>query len=383
MGCTESSQPTPSSVSRTQLRFSSVPHARAHGGHGSHGPAAAAPPPPATALSPIHGGCTGEVVPYRGSGPAITVSLRQLSGRTDRVCGLHGDSNVAELKRLAEKVSDIPPGLQKLVFGGRLLNDADSLSAFGIKEGAMVMLVQRLKQGAPRPPLQDMLDTYEITIAQQGDLNVLKRYDIVFLADDSGSMNTVETTAGVTQTRWKELQGTLSALIDFASYFDSDGTDIYFLNRPGLEGVMDGKDDRIAKAFQDRPRGTTPLAARLRWVVDSRTDPLKPLLVIVATDGEPDEGVRAFVSTARHCLTLAGRDVRLGVMACTQDDRAVAWLNELDDDPVVGGKVDVCDDFESERREVLAKRRVPRFLLSDYYMKAMLGPILEKYDNMD
>lgn len=342
-------------------------------------PVAPAGPPSATSL-PRMSDAEQLVPPFAGSGPAMKVVLRQLNGRKDEI-SIAVDANVAELKRCAEKATDVPPQQQKLVFAGRLLSDSDPLNTFGIGDGASIMLVMRLPKGAPRPPLQEMLDTYEITIAQEDDLGALKRFDIVFLADDSGSMNHTETTSGVTQTRWKELLGTMSALIDFASYFDADGTDIYFLNRAGLEGVMDGKDPRIKQCFDQRPRGTTPLASRLHWIVESRQDKAKPLLIIMATDGEPDEGVAATVATVRHCLTLPGRDIRLGVMACTQDDSAVAWLNNLDDDPVVGNKVDVCDDYEAEKKEVLRKRQ--RFMLSDYYMKAMLGPVLTKYDEMD
>jgi len=237
--------------------------------------------------------------------------------------------------------------------------------------------------------ISDMLATYEITICQQGDLNVLRRYDIIFLADDSGSMNMVETTAGVKQTRWKELQGTLSALIDFACYFDSDGTDLYFLNRPPVKGLTDGKDPRIKQAFSSPPRGTTPLARRLQELGQARQQEMrgqpspKPLLILMATDGQPDEGVPRTVQTVRDLLNIKGMEVRLGIMACTQDDRAVAWLNQLDDDPVVGKKIDVTDDYESERQEVLRAGRVKQFLLSDYYVKSMLGPVLEKYDSMD
>lgn len=348
-------------------------------------PAAAAAPP---AAQRVVGAMTPRVEPRAGSGPSINVALKQLSGRSHTISGIAADANVAELKRMAENTTGIPAASQKLVFAGRLLNDTDTLHTFGVVDGVTVMLAMRMGQGSsraagsPASSLQEMLDTYEISIAAQSDLEVLTEFDIVFLADDSGSMNMTETTAGVTQSRWKELQGTLSALIDFASYFDDDGTDIYFLNRPGLESVTDGKDPRIRQAFEAKPRGSTPLAARFRWVVESR-ETIKPLLVIIATDGEPDEGTACFVSTARKVMTMPGRNVRLGIMACTQDDRAVAWLNELDDDPVVGDKVDVCDDYESERTEVLRSGKVTQFKLSDYYVKAMLGPVLAKYDNMD
>jgi len=355
------------------------PHAAQRDQFAGVRPVAPQAPPRATALAPV-GDAEPVVPPFAGSAQSIKVSLKQLNGRRDEI-QIAADANVAELKRCAEKATDIPQQQQKMVFGGRLLSDTDQLNTFGINDGASIMLVMRLPKGTARPPLQDMLDTYEITIAQEDDLGALKRFDIVFLADDSGSMNHTETTSGVTQTRWKELQSTMSALIDFASYFDADGTDIYFLNRAGLEGVMDGKDPRIKQCFDQRPRGTTPLASRLHWIVESRQDKAKPLLIIMATDGEPDEGVAATVATVRHILTLPGREVRLGIMACTQDDGAVAWLNNLDDDPVVGNKVDVCDDYEAEKKEVLRKR--PRFMLSDYYMKAMLGPVLAKYDQMD
>eukprot|EP01065_Artemidia_motanka_P037214 TRINITY_DN4553_c0_g2_i1.p1 TRINITY_DN4553_c0_g2~~TRINITY_DN4553_c0_g2_i1.p1 ORF type:complete len:375 (+),score=155.92 TRINITY_DN4553_c0_g2_i1:85-1209(+) len=315
------------------------------------------------------------------SAGAITFTVQQLTGVRSEIT-LDASARITEVKQEAERLTGVPAVQQRLVFSGRQLDDVRTLSHYGVHDGAVLHLAVRKLKGVQKPGLQEMLDTYEITLAQGEDLRVLALYDIVFLIDDSGSMNRVEVTAGVKQSRWQELRDTVAALVEFATYFDDDGTDIYFLNRDGVEGVTDSDDPRLAAAFAARPTGTTPLASRLQEVVAEHAGE-KPLLVVLATDGEPDAGVSNFVHTCRDLLSgRGGRDVRLAVMACTQDERSVQWLNQLDDDPLVGHKIDVCDDYESEREEVLAAG-VPRFLISDYYVKALLGPILAKYDNLD
>lgn len=326
---------------------------------------------------------------YRAKAPApvpveqgfLCVNVQHITGEFTQLV-VHAQATVAGLKAAIEQRCSVPASHQRLVFAGRQLDDANFISHYKISHGATVHVAVRQGGGWMKPQLQDLLDMYEITLAQTEDLMVLARYDIVFLVDDSASMNTVETTAGVRQSRWKELRDTVSALIEFAAYFDDDGTDIYFLNRKGVEGVTDPKDERLERAFDAKPAGSTPLTSRFEEVVKGHKGK-KPLLVMVATDGEPDYGSRPFVEKARKLLTMRKKDVRLGVMACTQNDDAVDWLNKLDDDPKVGDKVDVCDDYEAEKAEVLATGRVRQFLVSDYYVKALLGPILEKYDNLD
>lgn len=311
----------------------------------------------------------------------VCVNVQTITGEFTQL-GIHPHATVAGLKNVIEQRCMVPARNQRLVFAGRQLDDANSLSHYKITHGSIVHLAVRQGQGWMKPELQELLDMYEITLAQTEDLMVLARYDIVFLVDDSSSMNTVEVTAGVKQSRWKELRDTVSALVEFAAYFDDDGTDIYFLNRPGVEGVTDPNDERLTRSFASNPNGTTPLTRRFEEVVKGHKSN-KPLLVMMATDGEPDTGSRHFVEMARKLLTMKRKEVRLGVIACTQNDASVEWLNDLDDDPKVGDKIDVCDDYEAEKKEVLATRRVSQFLVSDYYVKALLGPILAKYDNLD
>lgn len=311
----------------------------------------------------------------------VCVNVQTITGEFTQLA-VNAHASVAGLKSAIEQRCLVPARNQRLVFAGRQLDDANFISHYKITHGSTVHLAVRQGQGWMKPQLQELLDMYEITLAQTEDLMVLARYDIVFLVDDSSSMNHVEVTAGVKQSRWKELRDTVSALIEFAAYFDDDGTDIYFLNRPGVEGVTDPSDERLTRAFASNPSGSTPLTRRFEEVVKAHTSK-KPLLVMIATDGEPNDGTRPFVQMARKLLTMRKKEVRLGIMACTQNDDAVAWLNDLDDDPKVGDKIDVCDDYEAEKREVLATGRVSQFLVSDYYVKALLGPLLAKYDNLD
>eukprot|EP00756_Hemistasia_phaeocysticola_P021980 Hpha_TRINITY_DN15804_c2_g3::TRINITY_DN15804_c2_g3_i1::g.190069::m.190069 len=342
------------------------------------------PTPPAAAAASYNeaaGKTAAPLPPVPGDTLELTVLEVRSGGRYQVL--VPGRSTVADLKEAVERASQAPSVTQRLIFAGRQLDNAKTLASYGVVSGATLHLAVRQPKGCTKPGLQELLDLYEITLAQSEDLKVLAMYDIVFLVDDSGSMNRVEVTAGVKQSRWQELRDTVGAMIEFASYFDDDGTDIYFLNRAGVEGVTDPKDERLERVFAAHPSGTTPLTRRFREVVQSHSGS-KPLLVMLATDGEPDDGASSFMLEARRLLSGSdGKDVRLGVLACTQDERAVHWLNQLDDDPQIGHKVDVCDDYESEKEEVLATGRVRQFLISDYYVKALLGPILSKYDNLD
>jgi len=74
------------------------------------------------------------------------------------------------------------------------------------------------------------------------------------------------------------------------------------------------------------------------------------------------------------------KGVRFQIMACTGDEKEVAWLNEFDE---AFDEVDVTDDYESEKEEVLRAGRVQSFSRGDWIMKALLGPVVKSYDAAD
>ena len=81
--------------------------------------------------------------------------------------------------------------------------------------------------------LRSVCLAHEIRADYAAKLRQLEGYDIVFLADDSGSMNTP--TEGATKgndpfarqaTRWSELQQFSSRVVELASCLDPDGIDL-------------------------------------------------------------------------------------------------------------------------------------------------------------
>eukprot|EP01061_Rhynchopus_euleeides_P017491 TRINITY_DN29071_c0_g1_i2.p1 TRINITY_DN29071_c0_g1~~TRINITY_DN29071_c0_g1_i2.p1 ORF type:complete len:304 (+),score=109.23 TRINITY_DN29071_c0_g1_i2:91-1002(+) len=247
---------------------------------------------------------------------------------------------------------------------------------------------------APAPPMSNMdrlnhiLAKYEITIADCADLAVLQDYEIVFIADDSGSMTLSSLPPHERRlgspgpSRWDELCTTLRLVAEIACCLDDDGIDIYFLNRPPVKGVRSVDDPTFARSLAMPPQGTTPLTERLTEVIRSLGSSEKPVLLLIATDGEPNGGSHAFRRTVVDCVTKRSTRVnfKVQVLACTADEDSIAWMNDLDD---AAPGIDVTDDYYSEKQQILAAGRVSRFSRSDWVTKALLGPILSKYDNLD
>jgi uncharacterized protein with von Willebrand factor type A (vWA) domain len=76
-----------------------------------------------------------------------------------------------------------------------------------------------------------------LTQSRQGDdpSAQLKRYDMVLLVDDSGSM------AGG---RWRDTRMSLMEVAEQAAEHDTDGIDVYFINNPAAgEGIRVSRRD--------------------------------------------------------------------------------------------------------------------------------------------
>jgi len=74
------------------------------------------------------------------------------------------------------------------------------------------------------------------------------------------------------------------------------------------------------------------------------------------------------------------KNVRFQIMACTDSEREIAWMNQFDQDFAA---VDVTDDFESEKQEILSKGHFKSFSRADWIMKALLGAIDSQFDSLD
>jgi len=245
--------------------------------------------------------------------------------------------------------------------------------------------LERLKQVAER---------YELAGGAVSKLRILASYDIVVLADDSGSManlahepNANDPFAAV-PTRWQELCERVVQIVEIATCLDEDGIDIYFLNRAPVFNVKDV--GHAASLFAGVPAGYTPLSAVYRRILNEKVrGSEKKVLIIIATDGEPNVqyGANWVSDTNGFFQLLSSRDgldparCPTTIMACTDNDAEIRWLNQIDDQVP---HVDVVDDYISERKEVtkVQGRDFP-FSRGDYVVKTLLGAIFDIYDGLD
>jgi len=230
---------------------------------------------------------------------------------------------------------------------------------------------------------------YEISDYFASKLKQLEGWEIVLILDDSGSMNTplAQQQGGAfaqSQTRWTELKQTVSIIIDIASVMDKDGVDLYFLNRATVTGVTSS--EQVAGVFAAPPAGLTPTTPVLQHVLQAKKQVAaeKRVLVIIATDGAPtNQRGEVDIAGLKHVLQAERDPTRFHVqfIACTDDDSSVAYLNEWDN---TLPNVDVIDDYQSERAEILkAKGSNFRFAYGDYIVKALLGSIDPEFDKLD
>lgn len=231
--------------------------------------------------------------------------------------------------------------------------------------------------------LGELARRHELSGGAVCKLRQLEDYDIVVVADDSGSMKNKahaipkDDPFALVPTRWEELRLRVSDIIEFATALDKDGIDIYFLNRGRYCNITTPEQAR--ELFREEPGGSTPLLKTYQQVMsDKLTNKETKALILIATDGEPDYK-DAFI----NCLENRKEPHRCptSIMACTDNENEVGWLNQLDGRAPY---MDVLDDYESEKAEVMAAQnnRI-RFTKGDYIAKTLLGPIDEIYGNLD
>ena len=237
--------------------------------------------------------------------------------------------------------------------------------------------------------LNAVLQRHNISIADANDLVLLQGYDIVFIADDSGSMQLSSVPQNQRKlgqsepSRWDELKGTVQMIVEIATCFDPDGVDIFFLNRPSIHGIRSRDDPALAQAFASPPFGGTPLTEMLQSVLQKcSANTERPVLVMIATDGEPNGGPHRFMQVIRDAIARRTTQTKFKfqILACTDDDDAVGWLNKFDQE---FAEVDVTDDYHSEKQEVLRAEKCRQFQRGDWVIKALLGPISSKFDGWD
>jgi hypothetical protein len=130
---------------------------------------------------------------------------------------------------------------------------------------------------------------FKLSLWIQTMMYILIEKQIVFVLDDSGSMNTPvnipqEDGSVIRITRWKELEGSVIDAFSLIIGLCPNGVDIHFLNRESILGVK--SIDQIKQAFKTPSNGNTPLFATLKKIKNLYIG--KQISITVWTDGEPD-----------------------------------------------------------------------------------------------
>jgi hypothetical protein len=260
-----------------------------------------------------------------------------------------------------------------------------------LAELTVPMLIPVQADSFRRDRLKEICNRHEICGLFADKLIQLEGFDIVIVADDSGSMNDpagsiqiagVANPYGAMATRWNELQRTSEKIIDIASTMSTHGVDVYFLNRPPVLGVI--LHTQLEKVFKVKPAGSTPIVPVLKKIFSQPPRYGKKRLVILMTDGRPTgpDGRGDDVAAFKACLMYDRQSYDyVNIIACTDDDATMSYLNNWDD---TLPRLDVIDDYGSEYKEVkrVQGRNFP-FSYGDYVVKSMLGSVDPWFDHLD
>jgi len=279
-------------------------------------------------------------------------------------------------------------------------------------------IIEELKSAKQRGEL-NMNDKYIEKLLQ------LQGFDIVIIVDDSGSMqlpSDYQPDPAFQQSRFHELYNCIKKISIIANVMDDDGIDIIMLNNGVWKNVKDNEIDYIfdGTLYRDLPSlgksepGGTPLCevyrqfikmyypstydyARNHQLIPTRNgtkscgirsqtvhtggDNEKPILLILATDGEPSDGRP---EDLKHIMeVLHPRNLYKSIVACTGEANVIKFLQSLD----TMERTDVTDDFTSEKRVIdeIQKRWDPSYNFSydDYLAKILLGSIDPDIDQLN
>lgn len=222
-------------------------------------------------------------------------------------------------------------------------------------------------------------------------MQLLSGFKIAFIFDDSGSMRASLDESPLNKpgsllkaSRWDELRYFADISLEIASVFDTNGSDIHFLNKGLFERVMHAQ--QLEPQFQEGPGGYTPLTDTFNAVLYQNRQELveKKLLVIIVTDGQPtDRSGRTDISGFKNTLmTRSPIDkIFVTIVACTDDDSCIEYLDKWDRQI---RNLDVCDDFRSERTQIrkINGSKAP-FSYGDYVVKCLIGSIDPELDRQD
>lgn len=180
------------------------------------------------------------------------------------------------------------------------------------------------------------------------------------------------------------------------SLFDADGIEVRFINSDVQGNHIRSEPEVEALIKRVNFKGLTPLGAQLRNKVveplimsKARANGLqKPVLVIVITDGQPDNQDDVFQvvknSSAELARTPYGKQaISYQFAQVGNDKQATEFLKKLDDDGSIGDLIDCTSNFEAEQDEMARTNPGTELTPDLWLLKLLVGAIDSSYDTKD
>jgi hypothetical protein len=220
---------------------------------------------------------------------------------------------------------------------------------------------------------------HEISAYYKQFMRPIAHRRVVVIEDNSGSMNDpLDSTT--TKTRHQELCERCLIAMEVVTTLNPAGIDLYPING-GVAYTGVKTREQVEHVFKQKPGGYTNLT-RILGTVYETIKPKEEAVILIATDGLPtDDYGHDDHAGFERMLRNKPKNTTITIMACTNDEEVMTYLNQLDD--TVPG-LDVVDDYESEKAQIKAvKGSQFKFSRGDYLVKTLAGSFCPELDNLD
>ncbi|KDE02359.1 hypothetical protein MVLG_07080, partial [Microbotryum lychnidis-dioicae p1A1 Lamole] len=248
--------------------------------------------------------------------------------------------------------------------------------------GSLEPIAAKIAQSGALPRLAG---EWNIPMEVAIDTTKLALFNTVLYCDDSGLMAFEE--GG---TRIDDLKVVISRCAYATSLFDFDGIQVRFMNSRVEGNGINSESGAMQLIENVKFSGLTPLGQALDEKV---LQPLvlgpKPVVVIAVTDGipsEPRDNITRVIINANSELvrTRYGSDaISYQFAQVGNDQKARAFLEELDKHPEIGDLIDTTSNYENEADDIARNNAGVELTPSLWLVKLLLGPIDSSYDTKD
>lgn len=257
---------------------------------------------------------------------------------------------------------------------------------------------------APRPAtptsVAEFITQYSVPEENTQAVNGLRGHDVVFICDNSGSMESPLIKGG-SETRWEKLLRYASMICDLAPLIDK-AFDLCWLNQLTtgkylgeyfIRNIRSQED--VKECFKDQPYGITPLIKRINEVITQYRSTLeeKDLLLYIATDGINNENgqetpgaMKEWVKNTFAIDPVLRQHVKINFMLLSDEQKVIDEYDGVDRLKGPNGEhlfIDVTSPFHIEKEQFEKANRGKTYTEGMHIAKMLTGATNKNMDGAD